>query len=142
MEKEEKQIEFLNRLYTNIESFKSLRFKIPATISGFIVAISGYVLTSENIPKDNFQRVSVVVLILLIGIFSIVAYSIIHYQYKRIADEIHYLWGKLGMLGTDFLKAEGLPENNDYQKAPKIFLIGYFSIGFFTIIGIILILIK
>ena len=57
MTTEEKQIDLLNRQYTNIEHYKSLRLKIPTLFGGIIIALTGYILNSDSISKwASFKR--------------------------------------------------------------------------------------
>ena len=136
MTTEEKQIELLNRQYTNIEHYKSLRLKIPTLFGGIIIALTGYILNSDNIPKDANQKFLFAILILFLGVFGIVTYRFVQNQYKDIAEDIHYLWSKLKMNGSDYFKEEkGIL--NSKTLAPKIFLTGYLSILILTLIGII-----
>ena len=142
MTKEQKQIEFLNRVYVNIEHYKSLRIKLPITISSLIIAITAFVMNNDNIPKDNFQRILLIFVVVIICLLGNISYYYVHSQYKDLVEDIHHLWKRLGMTGIDFYKENKQIGMNPKQYATKIFFIGYLSIILMSIISILVILSK
>jgi hypothetical protein len=134
---EEKQLELLKRQYVNIEYYKSLRIKIPASITSLILVFTGYIIGTDNLPKDNFQKLIFSLLIIAIGLFGILSFRFIHNQYKDIVEDIHYLWDKLDIRGEKFFK-ENKGIKNPLMLAPSIFIIGYASIILISLIGIVL----
>ena len=137
MTTEEKQIELLNRQYTNIEYYKTLRFKIPVSVASLILVFTGYIIGTKNLPKDDCQKIIFSLLIIMIGIVGILSYKFIQRQYNDIADDIYYLWDKLGMKGENFFK-ENKGVDNPLMYAPTIFIIGYVTIIMMTVIGVVL----
>ena len=138
---EEKQIQLLNRNYTNIEHYKSLRLRIPTIFGGMIIALSGYVITSDEIIEVPYSKLIFSILIILISIFGIIIYYFIQKQYKDIAEDIYYLQEKLEMVGEDFYKKDKGIIHNNRILAPRIFLAGYLSMISAAIIGLVLIII-
>jgi hypothetical protein len=56
MTTEEKQIELLNRHYTNIEGYKTLRFTIPTTICTLLLGIVAILFTNiDKLVKIEFK---------------------------------------------------------------------------------------
>jgi len=137
MKIEEKQMELLKRQYTNIEYYKTLRFKIPVSIASLILVFTGYIIGTNNLPKDSNQKIIFSLLIILIGAFGILSYKFVHKQYNDIAEDIYYLWDKLNIKGDDFFK-ENKGTSNPLMLAPSIFRIGYFTIILMSIIGVVL----
>lgn len=141
MTKEEKQIELLNRMYVNIEGYKSLRFRIPIVICTLILAIAGFVLESDKIPKNQIQEISIIIILGLLIVIGVIILSTVKRQYNDLADNIYYLYDQLEMNGTDFYEANKDYKNHPRQRAPKVFLLGYVGmiiIGLICIVSIVL----
>ena len=141
MKKSEKQIHFLNRLYSNINHFKQLRARIPIVIITLLIGICGYVMDSD-LPKNKYQLIGIISVLVIIGIIGLIVFRFVHEQYLDHASRIHYLWDKMGMMGEEFMKKDKAPKLNPKQIAPRIFFLGYASILIISIITILMILLK
>jgi hypothetical protein len=141
MKKSEKQIHFLNRLYSNIDHYKVLRTRIPIIIITLLIGICGFVVSSE-LPKNNFQLIGIISVLSLIGLIGIVTYKFVHDQYLDIASRIHYLWDKMDMMSESFIRKDKVPKLNPKQVAPRVFNMGYFAIIFMSLITVFLVIFK
>lgn len=137
MTQEEKQFQLLERHYTNIEGFKTLRFTIPTTICSLQIGIIA--LLVSNIEKVNTLKIEIGVsmIIISISIFGLIALKLVQDQYLNIAKNIYHLYNQLNITGKEYY-----PKNNDHNTNPKqngreIFILGYSSIILFSIIALI-----
>lgn len=142
MELEEKQMEFLNRLYVNIERWKNLRTRLPVTIGGLILALTGYLVNMKEFPVDISHRILLVMIVLSIGVFGCFAYYVVRVQYKGLSGDIDYLWQKLKMDTSDFVREERKKKFKYNDMADNYFTLGYVAIVLMTIIGISIILLR
>lgn len=138
MTTEQKQIELLNRHYTNIENYKSLRFTIPTTISTLNLGMLAILVSNlDKLVFDGF-KILMYFMLLTFGAFGIVALRLAQRQFIGIAEKIFHLYDKLNICGEDFYP-EGLGHRDDPgQRAGDIFWLGYIAIFLTTVMSVII----
>ncbi|MCF8302369.1 MAG: hypothetical protein K9I94_03760 [Bacteroidales bacterium] len=122
-------MKLLERMYTNIEGYKSLRFKVPVVTSGLILALTGFVLESDKIPQDNSQKIFIIIILFVFTLAGILLVYGIRKQYNYLVDNINHLYKRLDIKGKKFY-AEGRDYiNNPMRRATYMFLGAYIIIG-------------
>jgi hypothetical protein len=121
MTTEDKQIELLNRHYTNIEGYKTLRFTIPTTICTLLLGIVAILFTNiDKLVKIEFKT-WVCMILITISLVGLIALKLVQRQYNNIAKNIYYLYDKLKMTDNEFYPKGNDHKTNPLQNAKEIF---------------------
>lgn len=107
MDKIDKQIELLNQFYRDVSYYKDLRIKLPVYVGGLVVGLTGYLVGDDSFPASEFERYSICAIIAVVGLYGFVSYRIAHSYFDDIAEDIIYLWKKIGMSGDEFFPPGG-----------------------------------
>jgi len=129
---ETEKLRFLERQWELIEGNKKLRLQIPTVISSLLIAISGFIIQSNN-TKLMENRLLITIVILSIFIFGFVSLLIIHKQYNYSDKKISSLYLKFKLTDLDDVR------NKKLESGFNLFLLGYLSIILFSLFAIIII---
>ena len=136
---EQKQIHHLERLYTNVDFFKSLRVKLPTIVIGVNFGIIAILIENKDTPFKDWALVVTILVVALIGHLS---YNFVHQQFKQLVDEIIYLRERMGMgiENPDFNATEHQEISVSKIYAKRIFALGFSTIWILSILCCLIVL--
>ena len=102
----------LKRQWELLEGIKQQMFRIPLLSSTFLLALTGYVLSSAKVPQHGSTKLSAILLLPLIASFAafweLTAFKV--YRYR--CGNIHHLYALLD-LNDNRLWPDGYPGRRD-----------------------------
>jgi len=139
---EEKQVILLQNEMNNLNIIKANRIQIPTVICTLLICISGFIINSRTIPSDNFQKIGVIAVLLIISLAGLLTLREINKQYHIMVETIFHIYEQLGVKGENFFPHNIDFDNPTQRKAQGIFNAGYISMALICLICVFGILIK
>lgn len=133
---EEKQIFILKRNWVLIDIIKQYRVRIPLISCSLFITMTGWILNSNNLPANLFQKFCIFVVIILLTLISLYVVKVIRRQYVYFDNKIAYLYRQLKMTGKDFVEVEDHPLEQACDLFRSIYVV-ICVVGFMCAIAIL-----
>lgn len=117
LSQEKRQLLMLRRHWDLLEKLKEYRAQIPFFACTMLLAVTGFVLSSDRLPSSRNQAWGIVVVDLAVTAVSVWTICVIRQRYRFVNTRIDHLYEQLGIKGDKFFPD---PQSKD-QDASVLF---------------------